>query len=179
MATVYRMIHMIIVYCMHPLQWIMALPLVEHLPQHNEENLAQKVSQCMYYTCVPATLYMIRMTCFFLSHKILAYMYSRQLFPCTSSCRAHIISIHLYNDRCMFDTCMCVHCCNLLSQFCWTLRGRRVASRTWRPWTLDCPLVSSLTLCWLYVVHSLYCSASIVLGCNLVLMYMYRSSVAW
>ena len=34
------------------------------------------------------------------------------------------------------------------------------------------------SLCWLCVVHSLYCSASIVLGCNLVLMYMYRSSVA-
>ncbi len=35
------------------------------------------------------------------------------------------------------------------------------------------------SLCWLCVVHSLYCSASIVLGCTLVLMYMYRSSVAW
>ncbi len=45
-ATVY---HMVTVYFMHPLQWTMALPLVEHLPQHSGENLAQKVSQCASY----------------------------------------------------------------------------------------------------------------------------------
>ncbi len=51
-ATVY---YMVTVYFMHPLQWTMALPLVEHLPQHSGENLAQKVSQCASY--------LIRMTC--------------------------------------------------------------------------------------------------------------------